>query len=94
MKKPRKNIKKNMKTNMKNARFSRGPDFHQNTHIPEEKAPLHGSTTHEKRAVLVTAFFDFSSKSLKKNPQNTNPHAIAHYRKIHVFLRFFNDFKK
>ena len=55
---------------VKNARFSRGPHFDQNTHIPEEKALRDGCRALKKGAVLQFRFRENPSKKLKKQLQN------------------------
>ena len=91
MKKTRKNGQQNMKKQVKNARFSRGPHFDQNTHIPEEKALRDGCRALKKGAVLQFRFRENPSKQLKKTASKLNTHSVVYFQNIHVFPRFFND---
>ena len=67
MKSHSKNMKKHEKTHEKKEQFSRGPDFGQNIHIPEEK-PLPG----DRRA----------AKNLPKNMKKTWKKTMQKSRKI------------
>ena len=80
-----------MKQTRKNARFSRGPHFDQNTHIPEEEALRDGCRALKKGAVLQFRFRENPSKKLKKTASTLNTHSAVHFQKIHVFPKVFND---